>query len=75
MVVKLGLPKNKFNFVCLKRYSLKLIEKRKDDDVQNEVNLLKRLGDHENILKFHEFFCYNSFFCIVTEYCQVKRIN
>ena len=40
-------------------------------DAEHEVAILVRLR-HPNIVRFHDSFIDASYFCIVTEYCEVN---
>jgi serine/threonine protein kinase len=39
-----------------------------------EANLLSKL-DNPYILKYHDSFLDGEYFCIVTEYCEVSKLN
>ncbi|CAD8069397.1 unnamed protein product [Paramecium sonneborni] len=57
----------------LKRYAIKIIEKRKvkgrEDILANEIYILQKL-DHPNIIKFHEVYQNRVNFYICMDYCQ-----
>jgi len=53
---------------------MKLIEIKSSKDFVDEVNLLKLLNKHNNILVYIEDFIYSDFHCIITEYCDVRQI-
>lgn len=58
-----------------KIYAVKKVLKRNKfeeslDDIFNEVRILRKLNDHENILKFHEYYEDKKHFYIVTDYCK-----
>ncbi|CAD8148014.1 unnamed protein product [Paramecium pentaurelia] len=57
----------------LKRYAIKIIEKRKvkgrEDILANEIFILQKL-DHPNIIKFHEVYQNKVNFYICMDYCQ-----
>ncbi len=41
---------------------------------ENEVFMLSEL-EHEDIIKYYDFFIENDHICVVLEYCQVNLIN
>lgn len=40
------------------------------NDIFNEIRILKQLDNHENILKFHEYFEDKKHYYIVTDFCR-----
>jgi serine/threonine protein kinase len=51
---------------------MKSIEIESSNIFVDEVNLLKKLNKHENILNYIEDFIYSGYHCIITEYCEVS---
>ncbi len=47
-----------------------------DDSIESvqEANLLSKL-DNPYILKYHDSFLDGEYFCIVTEYCEVRKLK
>jgi len=61
------------NLFLYYRFALKKIQYRGNEDITNELNILKRL-DNEYIVKYHENFEETCLLCIVTEYCSVRNM-
>jgi len=53
---------------------MKSIEIESSNKFIEEVNLLKKLKSHDNILNYIEDFVFNGYHCIITEYCEVNMI-
>lgn len=50
------------------------ISPNESTDAEHEVAILARLR-HANIVRFYDSFIDGSYFCIVTEYCEVNSRN
>jgi serine/threonine protein kinase len=48
---------------------MKLVE---PSEFFDEVNILKKLKNHEHIIGYQEDFNDQDYHCIITEYCEVK---
>ena len=51
---------------------MKSIEIESSNIFIEEVNILKKLSNHSNILNYTEDFILNGYHCIITEYCEVS---
>ncbi len=55
----------------LKEISVGDLQPDETVDAMHEANLLRNL-DHPGIVKFHDSFIDQEYFCIITEYCEVS---
>ena len=64
------------NAICVSfqkfRFAMKSIEIESSDIFIEEVEILKKLSNHANILNYAEDFSMNGCHCIITEYCEVS---
>ena len=55
---------------ALKRFALKLLDK--SNEIEQEIDLLRKLNNHKHIVKYVDDFIDNGFQCIITEFCEVR---
>ena len=57
---------------ALKRFALKLLDK--SNEIEQEIDLLRKLNNQKHIVKYVDDFIDNGFQCIITEYCEVRML-
>ena len=66
---------NRYIDICfskvLKEIPVGELEPDETVDAMHEANLLRNLH-HPGIVKFHDSFIDGEFFCLITEYCEVR---